>query len=126
MELKAAVEGLSAFKEPCEVEIVTDSNYVKHGITEWIHNWKANGWRTGGKKPVSNQDLWHELDEHGIPAQNQMVLDQGSCLARRQQPLRRAGASGRARATRLRSGSFRRIIRLACSFGAPSWPLFLA
>jgi ribonuclease HI len=63
MELKAAVEGLRALKESCEVEVVTDSNYLKGGITEWIHRWKANGWRTAGKKPVSNQDLWHELDE---------------------------------------------------------------
>ena len=63
MELKAAVEGLRALKETCEVEIVTDSNYLKHGITEWIHTWKRNGWRTGGKKAVANQDLWHELDE---------------------------------------------------------------
>ena len=63
MELKAAVEGLRALKEPCEVELVTDSNYVKHGITEWIHKWKRNGWKTGGNKPVANQDLWHELDE---------------------------------------------------------------
>jgi len=52
MELQAAVEGLRALKEPCQVEIVTDSNYVKHGITEWIYRWKANGWRTSGKKPV--------------------------------------------------------------------------
>src|SRR5579872_751765 len=63
MELQAAVEGLRALKEPCEVEIVTDSNYVKNGITEWIHKWKMNGWRTGGKQAVANQDLWHELDE---------------------------------------------------------------
>jgi ribonuclease HI len=62
MELKAAVEGLSVLKERCEVEIVTDSNYLKHGITEWIHKWKLNGWRTGGKQAVANQDLWHELD----------------------------------------------------------------
>ena len=63
MELKAAVEGLRALKESCEVEVVTDSNYLKGGITEWIHRWKANGWRTASKKPVSNQDLWEELDE---------------------------------------------------------------
>jgi ribonuclease HI len=63
MELQAAVEGLRALKEQCEVEIVTDSNYVKNGITEWIRKWKMNGWRTGGKKPVANQDLWQELDE---------------------------------------------------------------
>ncbi len=63
MELTAAVEGLRALKEPCTVELITDSNYVKHGITEWIYRWKMNGWRTGGKKPVVNQDLWHELDD---------------------------------------------------------------
>ena len=63
MELQAAVEGLKALKHPCSVEIITDSNYVKGGITKWIHNWKMNGWRTAGKKPVVNQDLWHELDE---------------------------------------------------------------
>jgi len=63
MELEAAVKGLEALKEPCRVEVVTDSNYVKQGITEWIHTWKRNGWRTGAKKPVANQDLWQELDE---------------------------------------------------------------
>ncbi|HTR36819.1 MAG TPA: ribonuclease HI [Bryobacteraceae bacterium] len=63
MELKAAVEGLRVLREPCEVEIVTDSNYLKNGITSWIRKWKANGWRTGDKKPVANQDLWNELDE---------------------------------------------------------------
>jgi len=63
MELKAAVEGLGVLKERCSVELVTDSNYLKHGITEWIHKWKMNGWRTGGKQAVANQDLWHELDE---------------------------------------------------------------
>ena len=66
MELKAAVEGLRALRERCEVELITDSNYVKNGITEWIHNWKRNGWRTQGKKAVVNQDLWHELDEETV------------------------------------------------------------
>jgi len=63
MELKAAVEGLRVLKERCQVELITDSNYVKHGITEWIHRWKTNGWQTSTKKPVVNQDLWHALDE---------------------------------------------------------------
>ena len=63
MELQAAVEGLRALKERCEVEIVTDSNYVKDGITKWIQNWKRNGWKTAGKKAVVNQDLWQELDD---------------------------------------------------------------
>ena len=62
MELTAAIEGLRAIKEPCEVEVVTDSEYVKNGITQWIHGWKRNGWKTSSKKPVVNQDLWMELD----------------------------------------------------------------
>jgi ribonuclease HI len=62
MELTAAVRGLEALKEPCEVEIVTDSQYLKNGITEWIHKWKRNGWKTRNG-PVVNQDLWHELDD---------------------------------------------------------------
>jgi ribonuclease HI len=62
MELQAAVEGLRALKQPCAVTIVTDSNYVKNGITTWIHGWKRNGWKTADKKPVVNQDLWEELD----------------------------------------------------------------
>lgn len=63
MELTAAIEGLKALKEPCEVEIVTDSEYVKNGITTWIHNWKRRNWMTSGKKPVVNQDLWRELED---------------------------------------------------------------
>ena len=62
MEITAAVEGLRALHEPCFVEVVTDSNYLKNGITSWIHKWKRNGWKTGDKKPVVNQDLWQELD----------------------------------------------------------------
>jgi ribonuclease HI len=63
MELTAAIEGLRALKEPCKVEVVTDSEYVKKGITTWIHGWKRNGWKTAAKKPVVNQDLWSELDQ---------------------------------------------------------------
>jgi ribonuclease HI len=62
MELTAAIEGLKALKEPCAVEIVTDSQYVKNGITKWIDNWKRKGWVTGEKKPVMNKELWIELD----------------------------------------------------------------
>ena len=62
MELTAAMEGLRTLRKPCEVEVVTDSQYVKNGITQWIHGWKRNGWRTSAKKPVLNQDLWEELD----------------------------------------------------------------
>ena len=63
MELTAAIESLRALKEPCEVEIVTDSEYLKNGITQWIHNWKRNGWKTSAKKPVMNSDLWRELEQ---------------------------------------------------------------
>jgi ribonuclease HI len=63
MELTAAIEGLRAIQEPCEVEVITDSEYVKNGITQWIHGWKRKGWITSAKKPVMNSDLWRELDE---------------------------------------------------------------
>ena len=62
MELTAAIEGLRALRESCEVEIVTDSEYVKNGITTWIAGWKRKGWLTSAKKPVVNRDLWEELD----------------------------------------------------------------
>jgi ribonuclease HI len=62
MELMAAIEGLKRLKEPCSVEIITDSEYVKNGITKWILGWKRNGWRSSDKKPVKNQDLWLALD----------------------------------------------------------------
>ena len=62
MELRAAIEGLRALKESCEVEVVTDSEYVKNGITSWIAGWKQRGWKTKEKKPVVNRDLWEELD----------------------------------------------------------------
>ncbi len=62
MELRAVIEGLKALKEPVEVTITTDSQYVKKGVTEWMANWKRNGWKTAGKKPVKNRDLWEELD----------------------------------------------------------------
>lgn len=64
MELQAAIEALSALKEPCEVEFFTDSEYVRKGVTEWIWGWKRNGWVTKAKEPVKNADLWRLLDEH--------------------------------------------------------------
>ena len=63
MELTAAVEGLRILREHCEVEIVTDSEYVKKGITTWMKNWKKRGWLTADRKPVVNRDLWEQLDE---------------------------------------------------------------
>ena len=62
MELTAVIESLKNLKKPCELIITTDSKYVKNGITEWIHNWKKNGWRTATKKEVKNKELWIELD----------------------------------------------------------------
>ena len=63
MELTAAIEALKALKEPCEVALTTDSTYVKDGITQWLVNWKKNGWKTAARKPVKNQDLWQQLDD---------------------------------------------------------------
>jgi ribonuclease HI len=63
MELTAAVRGLAALKERCEVEVITDSEYVKNGITKWIIGWKRNNWRKSDKSPVMNKDLWEKLDE---------------------------------------------------------------
>jgi ribonuclease HI len=62
MELTAAIEALNALKRPCEVDLYTDSQYVKGGVTGWIFNWKRNGWKTSAKKPVKNEDLWRLLD----------------------------------------------------------------
>ncbi len=63
MELKAVIMALEQLTRPAAVRVTTDSKYVQQGITEWIHNWKRNGWRTAAKKPVKNSDLWRELDE---------------------------------------------------------------
>lgn len=62
MELMAAIQGLRALKETCLVDITTDSQYVRNGITTWLMNWKKRGWKTADKKPVKNQDLWEQLD----------------------------------------------------------------
>jgi ribonuclease HI len=63
MEIQAAVEALNALKRACTVEMHVDSQYVKDGITKWIHGWKKNGWKTAAKKPVKNVELWQALDE---------------------------------------------------------------
>ena len=62
MELTAVIKGLEALTRPCDVRVVTDSQYVKRGITQWINRWRRNGWRTAGKEPVKNRDLWERLD----------------------------------------------------------------
>ena len=63
MELMAAIMGLSALQRHCQVLIVTDSNYVKKGITEWLPKWRLKGWKTADNKPIKNQDLWERLSE---------------------------------------------------------------
>ncbi len=62
MEMLAVIEALKALKTPCEATVYTDSSYVQKGISEWIHGWKRNGWRTASKEPVKNADLWKVLD----------------------------------------------------------------
>ena len=62
MEMTAVIEALAALKRPCSVTLYLDSQYVLKGITEWIHGWKARGWRTAAKAPVKNVDLWQHLD----------------------------------------------------------------
>jgi ribonuclease HI len=62
MELLAAISALETLARPTEITIITDSAYVKNGVTEWIHGWKRNGWRTAGKDPVKNVDLWQRID----------------------------------------------------------------
>jgi len=63
MELTAVIESLAALKKPCKVAIYLDSEYVRQGITQWIHGWKAKGWKTAAKQPVKNVDLWKKLDD---------------------------------------------------------------
>jgi ribonuclease HI len=63
MELTAAIRALEALTRPCTVSLTTDSEYVKKGISEWLPNWKRRGWKTSGRKPVKNADLWRSLDD---------------------------------------------------------------
>ena len=67
MEMMGAISALNALKRPCHVILTTDSNYVRDGITKWVHGWKRNGWRTAAKKPVANADLWQRLDAAAAP-----------------------------------------------------------
>jgi len=85
MELKAAIEALNALKRPVEVELHTDSQYVKNGLNSWIHGWKKNGWKTADKKPVKNVELWqaldaavqrHKIDWHWVKGHNGDVFNE--------------------------------------------------
>ncbi len=77
MELMAAIRGLEALREPCEVEIVTDSEYLKNGITRWIAAWKRNGWKSASRQPVKNQDLWEQLDRLAARHKTRWVWTRG-------------------------------------------------
>ena len=117
MELMAAISALEALKRPSRVELHTDSDYVKNGITAWIHGWKRNGWRTADKKPVKNAELWQRLDEARQRSRDRLALGEGPRRPRRERARRRAGARGawpsssrRAKAARLE----RWISRVSC------------
>ncbi|MDK2123662.1 ribonuclease HI [Parachitinimonas caeni] len=71
MELMAVIAGLEALTRPCAVTVYLDSQYVKNGISTWIHGWKRNGWKTADKKPVKNADLWQRLDQ--VQARHQIT-----------------------------------------------------
>jgi ribonuclease HI len=77
MELMAAIKGLEALKRPCKVRLFTDSNYVRDGVTKWIHGWKKNGWRTADRKPVKNVELWQRLDAARAPHQVEWIWVKG-------------------------------------------------
>ena len=94
MELMAAIAALNALKEPCAVDLHTDSKYVMDGISKWIHGWKKNGWKTADKKPVKNGELWQALDEARQAPQGDLALGQGPCRPSRERARRRTGARG--------------------------------
>ena len=73
MELTAVIEALTALKRPCKVTLFLDSEYVRKGITEWIHGWKARGWRTAARQPVKNVELWQKLDAVVIQSGHQIT-----------------------------------------------------
>ena len=77
MELLAPIKALEKIPQGSKVQIFTDSKYVKSGITEWIHNWKKNGWKTANKQPVKNQDLWTELDNMTIAYEIEWIWVKG-------------------------------------------------
>ncbi len=77
MELTAAIRGLEALTEPCDVELTTDSQYLRKGVTEWIHKWKRNGWKNSGREPVKNRDLWERLERAAGPHKVRWVWTRG-------------------------------------------------
>ena len=104
MELMAAIAALTTLKRPCLVDLHTDSQYLRNGITAWLHGWKRNGWRTADKKPVKNVDLWQLLDKlcaqhrvrwHWVKGHAGHALNErADTLAREAIAAVRAGAAG--------------------------------
>ena len=99
MEIQAAIEALRSLKKTCEIDFYTDSKYLQNGITDWIANWKRNGWRTSNKRPVKNKDLWQELDRLVQLQQISWLWTQGH-----------AGDWGNERAHRLASVAMRKLL----------------
>ena len=114
MELTAACEALEVLKRPCRVELHTDSQYVRGGITEWLHLWKARGWRTLTKGAVKNEDLWRRLDAARRTARRGLALGQGPRGQPRQRARRRPrsarapGSRGGDRGEQLKRAAIRR------------------
>ena len=102
MELTAAISALEALKRSCAIDLHTDSEYVKNGITKWINGWKRNGWRTADKKPVKNVDLWKRLDEALKAPPGALALGEGPRRPRHERARRRTGARGPDRRARRR------------------------
>lgn len=104
MEMMAVIEGLRALTRPVKATVYTDSQYVQKGITEWIHGWKARGWKTAAKEPVKNVDLWQALDKEAARHQlewrwvkghaGHVENERADALARRGVELNKAGARG--------------------------------
>ena len=92
MEMMAVIEALRSLKRPVTVRVHTDSQYVQKGMTEWIHGWKRRGWKTAGKEPVKNEDLWRTLDALAARHEVEWHLGQGPC-----RPCRRTNAPTRSR-----------------------------
>ena len=88
--------GAQGAEGACQVDLHTDSEYVRNGITSWIHGWKRNGWKTADKKPVKNAELWQALDEARPPPPGDLALGQGPCRPRRERARRRAARQGMA------------------------------
>jgi len=103
MELTAVIEALGSLKRPSKVKLHTDSQYVKNGISVWIHDWKRRGWRTADKKPVKNEDLWRKLDDAVQGHDIEWIWVKGH-----------AGDPGNERADGLANKGVEKVLRAAC------------